>query len=237
MRMSRWLTATALTATAVLGMGGVAFASAPPGTVTGVGVGSADTTLDWAKLKAQGVEFAYVEDTSGTISNNPVFTQEYQGARGVGMLAGAVHFAMPDTSSGTAQADYFLANGGGWTAHSGTLPPVLDLEWNPFGGNACYGLSTTAMANWITAFVTEVHAKTTRWPVIYTAAAWWSECTGNQTGFAANDPLWTTESSTGPGTPTLPYNWTATTFLSIPDDSYYAYYNGTLAQLTAFANG
>ncbi|HEY4018058.1 MAG TPA: GH25 family lysozyme [Pseudonocardiaceae bacterium] len=235
MRIPAWLACVTLAGIAVLGLNGVATAAAaPPNTVTGVAVGAADTNLDWAKLKAEGVEFAYVEDTSGTISNNPLFKAQYQGARGVGMLVGAVHFALPDTSSGTVQADYFVANGGAWTANDGILPPVVDLEWNPFGSAACYGLSQAAMVNWISQFVTEVHTRTTRWPVIYTAASWWTECTGNLRGFAANDPLWTTQSSAGSSA--LPYNWTTLTFLSQPTDALHAYYNGTLAELTKFAD-
>lgn len=234
MRTPTWLTGLALAAIALMSFSGAANAAAPPGTVTGVAVGAGDTNLDWAKLKAEGVQFAYVEDTSGTMSNNPLFKGQYQGARSVGMLVGAIHFALPDTSSGTTQADYFVANGGGWTANDGILPPVLDIEWSPFGA-ACYGLSQAAMVNWISQFVTEVHAKTTRWPVIYTATAWWTECTGNLRSFAADDPLWTTQSPSGPAT--LPYNWTTLTFVSVPDDALHAYYNGTLAQLTKFANG
>jgi GH25 family lysozyme M1 (1,4-beta-N-acetylmuramidase) len=234
MRTPTWLAATALAAIALLGSTGAADAAAPPGTVTGVAVGAGDTNLDWAQLKAEGVEFAYVEDTSGTTSTNPIFKQQYQGARGVGMLVGATHFALPNTSSGTTQADYFLADGGTWTANDGVLPPVLDIEWNPFGSAACYGISQSAMVNWISQFVTEVHAKTTRWPVIYTATAWWAECTGNLRGFSADDPLWTTQSSSGSAT--LPYDWTTLTFVSVPDDALHAYYDGTPADLTKFAD-
>ncbi len=237
MRMPTWLACVALAGIAVFGLNGVATAApatAPPNTVTGVGVGAADTNIDWAQLKAEGVEFAYVMDTTGTVSQNPLFKSQTQGARGVGMLAGAVHFALPDTSSGTTQADYFLANGGGWTANSDTLPPVVDLEWNPYGSAACYGLSQAAMVSWISQFLTEVHAKTTRWPVIYTDDAWWSECTGDKGAFAANDPLWTTQPASGSAA--LPYNWTTLTFLSVPTDALHAYYNGTLAGLIKFAN-
>jgi GH25 family lysozyme M1 (1,4-beta-N-acetylmuramidase) len=234
MRVPTLLAGLALAATAVLAFAGQATAAAPPDTVTGVAVGGGDTAIDWAQLKADGVEFAYVEDTIGTSSNNPIFKQQYQGARGVGMFAGAVHFALPNSSPGTAQADYFVANGGTWTANSSTLPPVLDIEANPFGTSGCYGLSSAAMVNWISQFVTEVHAKTTRWPVIYTETAWWDECTGDLSGFAANDPLWTPRSPSGSAT--LPYNWTTTTFVSVPDDALHAYYNGTLADLTKFAD-
>ena len=234
MRVPTLLACIALATTAVLAFAGQAVAAAPPNTVTGVAVGAGDTGLDWAALKAQGVEFAYVEDTSGTSGNNPIFKDEYQGARGVGMFVGATHFALPNVSSGTAQADYFVTNGGTWTANSGTLPPVLDIEWNPLGASACYGLTSAAMVTWISQFVTEVHARTTRWPVIYTETAWWSECTGNLRSFAANDPLWTSRSPDGSAA--LPYDWTAPTFLSVPTDALHAYYSGSLTDLTKFAD-
>jgi GH25 family lysozyme M1 (1,4-beta-N-acetylmuramidase) len=225
----------------LLGLGsGVATAATPTSTptsstVTGVAVGSGNTNINWGQLKAEGVEFAYVEDTAGTMNNNPYFTQQYDGARAVGMFVGAVHFALPNASSGTTQADYLVGNGGSWAPGKGILPPVVDLEWDPYGSTGCYGLSTTGMVDWITQFTAEVHARTTRWPVIYTDAAWWTECTGNLRGFAATDPLWTTRSASGSAT--LPYNWTAVTFSSTPTDALHAYFNGTLAQLSTFANG
>lgn len=234
MRVPTMLAGLALATTAVLAFAGQSAAAPPPNTVTGVAVGAGDPNLNWGQLKAQGVEFAYVEDTAGTSSNNPIFKEQYEGARGVGMFAGAVHFALPSSSSGTTQADYFVANGGTWTANSSTLPPVLDIEANPLGASACYGLTSAAMVNWISDFVTEVHAKTTRWPVIYTTTTWWDECTGELRSFAANDPLWTPRSDTGSGV--LPYNWTAVTFLSVPTDALHAYYNGSLADLTRFAD-
>ncbi|HEX3330038.1 MAG TPA: GH25 family lysozyme, partial [Gaiellales bacterium] len=109
-----------------------------------------------------------------------------------------------------------------------------DIEYNPFGSAACYGLTSAAMVNWISQFTSEVHARTNRWPVIYTETAWWSECTGNLRSFAANDPLWTTRSPDGSAV--LPYDWTTLTFLSQPADALHAYYNGSLAGLTKFAD-
>ena len=234
MRVSALLAGVALAASSVLALAGQAAATPPPNTVTGVAVGGGDTTIDWARLKAEGVEFAYVEDTIGTSSGNPLFTQQSQGARGVGMFVGAVHFALPNSSSGTTQADYFVANGGTWTSNSSTLPPVLDIEANPFGGSACYGLTSAQLVTWISQFATEVHARTSRWPVIYTETAWWDQCTGELRSFAANDPLWTPRSDSGSAA--LPYDWTATTFLSVPTDALHAYYNGSLADLTKFAD-
>ncbi len=51
------------------------------------------------------------------------------------MIRGAYHFATPDTTSGAAQANYFVDHGGGWSRDGKTLPGALDIEWNPYGGH------------------------------------------------------------------------------------------------------
>ena len=84
------------------------------------------------------MKWAYVKATEGTYYTNPYFAQQYNGSYDVGMIRGAYHFATPDTTSGAAQANYFVDHGGGWSADGRTLPGVLDIEWNPYG-DACYG--------------------------------------------------------------------------------------------------
>ncbi|GIM94689.1 hypothetical protein Ato02nite_064820 [Paractinoplanes toevensis] len=41
------------------------------------------------------------------------------------MIRGAHHFALPNRSSGSAQADFFVGRGGGWSADGRTLPGAL----------------------------------------------------------------------------------------------------------------
>lgn len=47
---------------------------------------------------------------------NPDFSKQYTGATNEGLIRGGYHFARPGSSSGAAQANYFLAHGGGWSA-------------------------------------------------------------------------------------------------------------------------
>jgi len=124
------------------------------------------------------------------------------------MIRGASNYGRPDTSSGAAQADYFVAHGGGWSKDGKTLPGTLDIESGP--NNACYGKTPAQMVAWIKAFSDEYHAKTTRWPVIYTATSWWSQCTGNTGDFSSTNPLWVARYASSAGT--LPYNWGFYTF-------------------------
>ena len=88
------------------------------------------------------------------------------------------------------QADYFVAHGGGWSADGQTLPGALDIEYNPYGPNECYGYSQAQMVEWIQSFSDQYHARTTRYPVIYTTLDWWVACTGNSPIFGNNNPLW-----------------------------------------------
>ncbi|KAF7351398.1 Secreted hydrolase [Mycena sanguinolenta] len=145
-------------------------------------------------VKANGISFVYIKATEGTTFEDPNFSANYEGATTAGLIRGGYHFAHPDSSSGAAQAEYFLAHGGGWSGDGITLPGALDIEYNPDGAE-CYGLSASAMVSWISDFSSTYHAKTTRYPVIYTTTDWWKTCTGNSAAFAENSPLWIAEYS------------------------------------------
>jgi len=168
--------------------------------------------------------FVYLKATEGTGYVNPNFAAERDAALAAGLLVGAYHFALPDRSSGAAQAAHLLANGGDWTPDGRTLPATVDLEHNPYGAT-CYGLKPAAMVAWIRDFSDAYTAATGRAPVIYTPAGWWNQCTGGNAGFGAN-PLWTTGA--------LPPGWTTHTFRHTADGDVF---NGTREELLAFAAG
>ncbi len=179
--------------------------------VVGIDVSSYQRTVNWASYKSQKRVFAYVKATEGNSYKNPYFASQYGGAAKAGLIRGAYHFGNPSGASGKAQADYFVKHGGAWVADGKTLPGVLDIEYNPYGGNTCYGLSKTAMVSWISAFVTEYKKKTTRDAVIYTTTDWWKRCTGSTTKFNRTNPLWVARYGTStPGT--LPGKWPFYTF-------------------------
>lgn len=174
----------------------------------GVDVSSHQGNVAWSTLWKAGTKWAYTKATEGTSYRNPYFTQQYDGPYGIGMIRGAYHFATPDSTGGAAQADYFVAHGGGWSKDGKTLPGVLDIEWNPYGG-ACYGKSKSAMVTWIRDFVNRYKTRTGRDAVIYTATSWWTECTGNYSGFGKTNPLWIARYASAVGT--LPSGWSTYT--------------------------
>ncbi|NUT50734.1 MAG: lysozyme [Saccharothrix sp.] len=204
--------------------------------VPGIDVSSHQGDVDWPHWWAEGKRFAYVKATEGTGYRNPKYDQQYHGSRQVGMVRGAYHFALPDRSDGAAQANYFVDNGGGWAPDGGTLPGALDVEYNPYGEDKCYGLAPEAMVGWIAQFSDTYHARTGRRPMIYTSTSWWDRCTGRLADFSGTNPLWVARyaDSVGP----LPHAWRAHAIwqhTSTPIDQ--NLFNGTMDDLVALARG
>ncbi|MEU4891495.1 lysozyme [Streptomyces sp. NPDC044780] len=221
--------------------GGSTTGAEPPGllaTVEGVDVSSHQGNVAWATLWSSGVRFAYVKATEGTSYTNPYFAQQYNGSYNVGMIRGAYHFALPDNSSGAAQANYFVDHGGGWSKDGKTLPGALDMEYNPYGAT-CYGLSASAMVNWVKDFSNTYKARTGRDPVIYTSTSWWKSCTGNSAAFGSINPLWIPRYGSSVGE--LPAGWGFHTIWQYTSSGAtvgdHNKFNGAMDRLQALANG
>jgi len=200
-------------------------------TVDGIDVSGYQGNVDWAGQYNAGKRFAYVKATENTNYTNPYFAQQYNGSYNVGMIRGAYHFATPNTSSGATQANYFLAHGGGWSGDGKTLPGALDMEYNPYG-STCYGLSPSGMTAWIKDFSDTYHARTQKWPAIYSSTTWWSQCVNGD--FSSTNALWVARYASTVGA--LPYNWGGYTiwqYSSSPIDQ--DLFNGAYDRLVVFA--
>ena len=206
-------------------MGAVTAAHAPRRRVTtrpavqvvqlpGIDVSSYQGNINWAAV-APYIDFSYAKATESTNYTNPYFSNQYEGPYYQGLIRGAYHFAIPNNSTGQAQADFFIKHGGGWSSDGQTLPGALDIEYNPYGAE-CYGLTPSQMVSWIKNFVHEYAYKEHVYPVIYTNTNWWIPCTGNYGGFGKTDPLWIANYSASHGGP-LPKGWGFYTFWQYAD--------------------
>lgn len=204
----------------------------------GIDVSHYQGSINWSSVKAAGISFAYIKATEGTTYQDPDFSANYVGAYNAKVIRGAYHFAQPASSTGAAQATYFAAHGGAWSADGLTLPGMLDLE----GG--CYGLSTSAMQSWILSFLNTYKSKTGRYVVIYTSPSWWDTCTGDWSGISADSPLfiadWTTAAN-----PTIPAAFPYATLWQYTDSGSVSgvsgavdrdKFNGASSRLLALAN-
>ncbi len=202
----------------------------------GLDVSGWQGNVDWGSVAANGAAFAYIKATEGTGYTNSYFAQQYNGSYDNGIIRGAYHFATPDTSSGADQANFFVDNGGGWSADGMTMPPMLDIEYNPYGSE-CYGLSQDDMVAWIHDFADTIKARTTRDAVIYTTTNWWTSCTGNDPGFGQTNPLFIANYSGSPYP--LPAGWDFYTLWQYNDSGVFPgdqdVFNGPSDRLQVFA--
>jgi len=204
----------------------------------GMDVSSLQGNVDWATAAANGATFAYIKATEATGYLNPYLASQYTGAYAAGVIRGTYHFALPDRSTGAAQANYFLSHLGGWSPDGLTLPAMLDMEYNPYGAT-CYGQSPAQLAAWIADFSNTVNAATGRYPTIYTTTDWWTYCLGNNSSFGATNPLFIASYAATPGV--MPPGWGYQSIWQyndhgiLPGDA--DVFNGSLTQLHAFATG
>lgn len=127
--------------------------------IKGIDVYHGDGRVDWAKVKAAGIEFAYVKATQGASFHDPEHLRNAEAAREAGVLVGCYHFFEP-TFNGAAQAKHFLERAGGREGLGGQLIPALDVEKQG-------GMSKHAHTESVRAWLEVVEAEIGRKPVIY----------------------------------------------------------------------
>ncbi|KPP86722.1 MAG: lysozyme [Rhodobacteraceae bacterium HLUCCO07] len=102
---------------------------APDGfAVHGIDVARFQGAVDWPAARAAGVGFAFIKATEGGDLRDPMFADHWRGAGRAGVPRGAYHFYYFCTPP-EVQARWFIRN---VPRTRGMLPPVLDMEWNPF---------------------------------------------------------------------------------------------------------
>jgi lysozyme len=186
--------------------------------------------VDWQKLAAAGISFAFIKATEGSALVDHRFAENWAGAKNTGVLRGAYHFFRPQLAAAL-QAQLFLAQ----LQDRGELPPVLDVE-------LANGVAQPQIVSGVKAWLEPVSASLGR-PLLYTMPGFW-DTLPHDPWFAANADLWVAH--WGVQTPTLvsgfsswrfwqftnkaPFNGTAGTFAA--DENRF---NGTLDELRAYS--
>ncbi|WP_052947619.1 GH25 family lysozyme [Aneurinibacillus tyrosinisolvens] len=159
--------------------------------------------VDFAKIKASGVQFVYVKATQSTTFTDPTFATNVKNARDAGMPIGAYHYAKPtaplNLTEAKNQATFFvntMKNSG--LTDFGDVMPVLDLEEPSTVGT----LTGDDLAAWARTFVDTVKQQTNRQVLLYTGS-WFIDLYGGFNGKLSDLPLWVADyqSSTSPTLP------------------------------------
>lgn len=163
--------------------------------------------INWRLLAAEGIRFVGIKLTESTYYTNPFYRSDARAASAAGLAVLPYVFANPAAASGTRTA-LFAVRAVRTPALRGRPPLVIDLENDPYKKNRdCYGMRARRTITWISSFIAAVRKLTGRWPIIYTTAAWWRECTSDTSGFP-HDPLWLALYGRAPAVPAHWGRWT-----------------------------
>jgi lysozyme len=150
--------------------------------VHGVDVSRWQGNIDWATLRTQGANFAYIKATDGGDHLDPMFRTNWRKAKEAGLKRGAYHFFYWCRTAGE-QADWFIRN---VPRDPDALPPVIDVEWN--GESACKRRpSTENVLEKMQVFMDKLERYYGKRPVIYTAPDFYAD---NLQGAFQNYPFW-----------------------------------------------
>ncbi|MBB6499654.1 glycoside hydrolase family 25 protein [Pedobacter cryoconitis] len=174
----------------------------------GIDISHYNGKITWPTLSNE-ISFVYCKASQGITFKDPMFKEYFGQLTNAGIIRGAYHFLTFQNAPADQQIANFLGNGINFST-PGTLPPVLDIEWQvPDSLNAYIIANRTICIQLIKDWLNGVEAKTGRTPMIYTNTNFWHDYLGNPSGFG-NYPLWIASYQTKP--PVLPPDWTAYTF-------------------------
>ncbi|HEU4429539.1 MAG TPA: GH25 family lysozyme [Myxococcota bacterium] len=131
----------------------------PRGAAWGVDVSRHQGDIDWRSVRGAGASFAFIKASEGQDWRDPLFEENWRGAREACVLRGAYHF-FTFCSAGAQQARNFLAA----VEETGELPPAVDVEHT---GNCSARPSAKTIRRELGVFLAEVEAATGRQPILY----------------------------------------------------------------------
>ncbi|HFA50577.1 MAG TPA: glycoside hydrolase family 25 protein [Bacteroidetes bacterium] len=92
--------------------------------VHGIDISHHQKEIDWEKVVAQGIQFAFIKATEGESYKDSFFCENWSEMKAVGIKRGAYHFFRP-TVSAAKQAKNFIETA---ELENGDFAPVLDVE-------------------------------------------------------------------------------------------------------------
>src|SRR5262249_31351473 len=134
----------------------------------GVDVSHWEGHVNWAKVKAAGIDFAFAKATDGLHGKDHTFSTNWAGMKAAGLVRGAFHWGHPATSEKKQAKRFHKAV----VPDAGDLPLALDLEDTDGKGSA-------KIWTWTEAFLAEIESLTGKPAFVYVGTPFWKEHTGN----------------------------------------------------------
>lgn len=150
--------------------------------VHGIDVARFQDKIDWRRVKQAGIQFAFIKATEGGDRLDPMFARNWNGASNARILRGAYHFYYFCTPP-EVQARWFIRN---VPKGRGNLPPVLDMEWNPYSPTCTKRPPGAEVRRQARVFMDIVERHYGQRPIIYTTVEFY-----RQTGIGQlNEEFW-----------------------------------------------
>jgi GH25 family lysozyme M1 (1,4-beta-N-acetylmuramidase) len=200
--------------------------------IEGVDVSYYDGDVSWSAVKSSGRQFAIARVSDGTGFMDPQFSANWNGIKAAGMVRGVYQFFRPEDDA-VAQANIVISGVG--SIGAGDLPPVLDVEVTD-------GESSATIVAGITTWVNTIRSRLGVEPMIYCSPGFWDGIAGTSSIPATY--LW--DANWGVSCPELASPWSSFkvwqysdtgSVSGISDQADLDRFNGTLAELQAFAGG
>jgi lysozyme len=139
--------------------------------VHGIDVARFQNEVDWRRVALSGVEFAYIKATEGGDLKDAQFDRNWQLAARKGVPRGAYHFYYFCTPP-EVQAQWFIQN---VPRRGKALPPVLDMEWNPFSPTCVVRPPGAEVRRQAEIFLDIVERHYGQRPIIYTTPEFYAQ--------------------------------------------------------------
>lgn len=209
--------------------------------IIGIDVSHHNGTINWSRVPQSQVQFVFCKATQGKSFTDDMLHANMNELKRLGFMRGAYHFLTFQGVTAKEQVDNFIGTGIDFS-QPGTLPPVLDVEWQQSNSLNQYILQNRqACIKLIKDWLVAVETATGRKPIIYTNKSFWNDYLGNPTGFESYN-LWV--ASYRNDAPSLPVGWTEYAFWQFTEKGSVAgisgmvdknYFSGNLKRLKTLA--
>jgi lysozyme len=126
---------------------------------------------DWNAAREAGVSFAFIKATEGGDRLDPLFRSHTLAAEAAGVPWGAYHFYYFCTPAAV-QAKWFIDN---VPNRRGSLPPVLDVEWNPQSPTCRLRPEPEKVRSEMAIFMRMLERHYGQRPIVYTNIEFWED--------------------------------------------------------------
>ena len=202
----------------------------------GIDVSKYQGDIDWPRVRASGVSFAFIKATEGGDHADERFADNWAAARAAGMPRGAYHyyyFCRPSDE----QAEWFINH---VPRDAAALPPVLDLEWTHRSRTCTLRPAPADVRLEALRFLQALRIYYGKRPVIYTTVDFYRD---NELWRIEGFPFWLRSvaghpSETYPGQRWALWQYTGTGFVDgIAGQTDLNVFAGSPAQLRAWSSG